>query len=151
MHVKVQEFLAQEVGYRRSFMISGERPDLDGLSLTSDLDGEITISRLDEGVLVTGYVQTELELVCDRCLRSFTRRTRVPLERVYRTKPVDDDLPIVAKEVDLVPLIWQELTVAQPIKQLCGKTDCASLDPNSSEPKTKASLRLGDRARITKG
>jgi uncharacterized protein len=152
MHVNVREFLAEDVGYRQAFAVSGERPDLEGLTLASDLSGEFILSRLDDSLHVQGNVETVLDLVCDRCLRSFTRPVRVPFERIYRVHPIDDDLPIEGNTIDLMPLIWQELTVVQPIKQLCGRPDCTKLDTSSDDDSdSDNNLRLGDRARITKG
>jgi DUF177 domain-containing protein len=151
MHVKVQEFLAEDVGYRRSFAITGERPSFDGLKLTKDIDGELTISRLDDGLLVDGTVTTELELVCDRCLRSFTRPVRLGFEAVYRDHPEDDEWPIDHDSIDLAPLIEQELIVSQPIKQL-DRPDCPGIATTAtSEADSAPSMRVGDRARITKG
>ena len=150
MHVNVREFLAEDIGYRRSFQITGERPELEGLKLANDINGEITISRLEDGLLVSGSAKTELELTCDRCLRSFTRPVQFRFERMYRDHPVDDDLPIIGDSIDLQPLIEQELLVVQPIKQLC-RPDCPGITPSSSDEPAAPSLRVGDRARITKG
>lgn len=151
MHVNVQEFLREDVGYRRSFAITGERLSFDALKLTKDIDGEIQISRLDDGLLVNGTITTELELVCDRCLRSFTRPARISFDRIYRDKPEDDDdLPIKADSIDLSPLIEQELVLAQPIKQL-DRPDCPGIVTKSDDKASAPSMRVADRARITKG
>lgn len=151
MHINVREFLAEDVGYRRTFAITGERPALTGVKLAADIEGEVTISRLDDGLLVQGTISTELDLVCDRCLHSFTRPNRISFDRIYRAKPVDDDLPIVGETIDLAPLIDQELVINQPIKQL-HSPDCPGITTQTDTSATAApSLRVGDRARITKG
>ncbi|MBW4061156.1 DUF177 domain-containing protein [Candidatus Saccharibacteria bacterium] len=151
MHVNVREFLNEDVGYRRTFEITGERPPLEGITLTDDINGDVTISRIDDGLLVSGVIHAEIELVCDRCLRSFTRPERIQFEWIYREKPEDDDLPIVKDKIDLAPIINQELILAQPIKQL-HSPDCAGVDGKpDNEPAPAPSLRVGDRARITKG
>jgi uncharacterized protein len=153
MHVNVREFLAEDVGYRRSFAITGEEPHLEGLQLTKPINGEVMISRIDDGVLVEGHAQTELELVCDRCLRSFTRPANVKFERIYRDSPDDDDLPIDRHDdIDLAPLIGQELVVSLPIK-LLDRPDCPGIEGQilATEDAPEPSLRVGDRARIKKG
>ena len=151
MHVKVQEFLAKDVGYRRTFAITGERPSFDGLTLTKDVDGEITISRIDDGLLVNGNLTTELELVCDRCLRSFKRPVRLSFQQGYRDQPDADNLPIERDSIDLAPLIEQELIVSLPIK-LLDRPDCPGIAAETKADSAPApSMRVADRARITKG
>ena len=151
MYVNVQDFLAADVGYRRSFEIAGEKPDMPGLNLTAPIDGEVTISRLDDGVLVNGTIRTGLEHVCDRCLRSFTRPERINFDRVFRDTPEDDELPIEKDSINLAVLIEQELILAQPIKQL-DRRDCPGVEaPIDTTPQVAPSYRIGDRARITKG
>ena len=153
MHVNVREFLAEDVGYRRSYAITGEEPHLEGLTLTKPINGEVSISRLEDGLLVDGAVSTELELVCDRCLRSFTRPIGVKFEQLYRDHPDDDELPIDAHdEIDLAPVIQQELIVSLPIK-LLDRPDCPGIDGQvtATTDAPAPSMKLGDRARIKKG
>jgi uncharacterized metal-binding protein YceD (DUF177 family) len=151
MHVTVREFLKEDIGYRRTFEITGERPVLEGITLTDDMNGDVTIARIDDGLLVSGVIHAEIELSCDRCLRSFTRPERVQFSWIYREKPAEDELPIVKDKIDLALLINQELILAQPIKQL-HSPDCDGVDGKpKNEPAVAPSFRLGDRARITKG
>jgi uncharacterized metal-binding protein YceD (DUF177 family) len=126
MHINVQDILAEDLGYNRTYSIAGEQPALEGITLTGPLEGEIRISRLDDGILVEGRMDTKIELECHRCLSTFTRPMGVSLKQIYSIKPQDDNLPIEHNEIDLVPLITQELLVSLPIKILC-QVDCPGL------------------------
>ncbi len=151
MHIGVRDFLAEDVGYNRTFTITGERPELEGVLLTKDLEGEVTISRLDDGLLVEGSLTAEIELECHRCLRSFTRPAAVRFAQIYTERPADDEMPISGDQVDLAPLIEQEILVNLPIKLLC-RPDCPGVEgvEGKYEP-TPVSTRLKDQAHITKG
>lgn len=123
MHIDVRDILFDTVGTAKSYDISDERPVLENLELTEPLSGEVTLTRLDEGIMLTGQVRTALQLTCDRCLRTFSRPLEVRLEQLYSPEPQEDQLPIQRFKLDLVPAIRQELLLAQPIKQICGP-DC---------------------------
>ncbi|HVQ44277.1 MAG TPA: DUF177 domain-containing protein [Candidatus Saccharimonadia bacterium] len=152
MHINVRDILVESVGYSRAYKISGERPEIDGLTLTRDIEGEITISRLDSSLLVRGRVMTEIELECHRCLSTFSRPTHVNLAQEYAESPMDDQLPIEDDEIDLAPVIGQELILDIPLQILC-RPDCPGIQ-DAAEQYTKeadTSTRVAQRARITKG
>jgi uncharacterized protein len=151
MHINVRDILTESVGYSQAYTISGERPDLEGLKLTSDIEGELTVSRLDSNLLVRGHLASELELVCDRCLRTFTRPTKVRFEQLFAEEPTDDEMPITEDVIDLAPLATQEFILDLPIK-LLHDPDCPGIE-NAGEKYTKGEqgTRLQDQARITKG
>ncbi len=151
MHINVRDILTEAVGYSRAYKISGERPHLEAVQLTTDIEGEITISHLDSGLLVQGHLASELELVCDRCLGTFSRPTKVRFKQLYARKPVDDELPIVDGHIDLAPLAEQEFLLDLPIKILHSE-DCQGI-ASAADKYTKgdSGTRLQDQARITKG
>lgn len=128
VHINVREFLAEDLGFRRTFAISSETPKTDQLSLAGPIDGEVTLTRLEDGLASRGSITAPVQLDCHRCLRPFTRQTTIKFEALFRDNPMDDDLPIDRRrgEIDLLPLIEQELLVAQPIKLIC-ELDCPGL------------------------
>jgi uncharacterized metal-binding protein YceD (DUF177 family) len=152
MHINVRDILVESVGYSRSYKISGERPDLDGVRLTRDIEGEITISRLDSSLLVRGQISTEIELECHRCLSTFSRPTRVNLAQEYAEDPGDEQMPIVDGEIDLAPLIAEEIILDIPLKVL-DRPDCPGIQdaPEQYTKKEDTDTRIAARARITKG
>ena len=126
MHINVNDILRESVGHSRNYTISGERPELVDVKLTQDIAGEITISRLDDSLLVRGHLQTEIELECHRCLSTFTRPIGINLSQKYAMRPVDDQMPIVDNQIDLAPLAQQEIILSLPIKLLC-RPDCPGI------------------------
>lgn len=151
MHINVHDILVESVGYSRAYKILGERPSLEAVKLTAEIEGEITIARLNSSLLVRGQISTEIELECHRCLRTFNRPTQVSFQQTYAEDPRDDDLPIEDNKLDLAPLIEQEIILHLPIKILC-RSDCPGIPlPDSKYTKEETGLRLQDQARITKG
>ncbi len=151
MHINVHDILAKDLGFQRSYTIHGERPVFKDVKLVADLEGQLHISRSESGLLVNGTIKTEIELECHRCLRTFHCPVTVTFSQSYRQDPGDDDLPIVDGQIDLVPLIEQEILVSLPIKILC-RPDCSGIEGLAGEyTGDKASTRLQDQARITKG
>jgi uncharacterized protein len=151
VHIDVRDILSEEVGYSREYKIADESPSLEAVRLTKPVEGEITISRLDSGLLVRGQVRTEIELECHRCLSTFNRPTKVNLKQLFAKLPDDDEFPINHSSIDLAPMIEQEILLGLPIKILC-RPDCNGIQ-NSGDQYTNihTSTRVEDQARITKG
>ena len=151
MHINVRDILAESVGYNRAYKVSGERPDLVEVKLTQDLEGEITISRLEDSLLIRGRLQAEIELECHRCLSTFTRPIKIGFKQEFAGTPGDDQMPIIDEEIDLAPLIEQEIILNLPIKIL-DRPDCPGIVDAAGEytKATDSDARLENRARITK-
>jgi len=151
MHINVRDILVKSVGYSQAYKISGERPNLEGVRLTSDFEGEVTISRLDSGLSVRGGISTTIASECDRCLCTFERPAKVNFSQRFAEVPDDDEMPITDRHIDLAPLVEQEIILSLPIKTLC-KPDCGGIE-NAPEKYTKEDTdnSLSTQARIKKG
>ena len=150
MQISVRDILVESVGYSRAYKITGEKPDLETVLLTSPLDGELSIARLDGGVLVRGHVKGSVELECHRCLRTFERPFELNLSQLFAADPGDDEMPIIDDLIDLAPLVEQEIVLSLPIKILC-RPDCQGIENAGVKYTRDNPARLGDQARITKG
>lgn len=150
MHIDVRDILAESVGYSRAYKITGERPNLEQVKLTKDIEGEVTISRLELGLLVRGRLSTEIELVCDRCLRTFARPSQFKFQQLFAEDPGDDEMPIEDGVLDLAPSLEQEILLDLPIKILHSE-NCPGDVAAKKYTKEDAPTRLKDQARITKG
>ncbi len=152
MHINVRDILVESVGFSEAYKIAGERPHLEGIKLTRDIEGEIVISRLDSSLLLKGHVSTEIELECHRCLSTFARPTQVDLAQEYAEAPGDDQMPITDGVIDLAALIAQELILDIPL-QVLDRPDCPGITGVATKytKETHDSARVGSRARITKG
>ena len=126
MHINVRDILIESVGYRRFYTIAGEAPDLHEIIRTAPVEGEISISRLDDSLLLQGNVATEIQLECHRCLRTFTRPVKVDLSQEFAEKPSDEQRPIEDDSIDIAPVVEEEIILSLPIKILC-RPDCPGL------------------------
>lgn len=136
MHIHVRDLLAEETGYRRTFAIEGEQPEMLSLILMQPVNGEVIVAKLeDKHLAVSGRTATQLQLECHRCLRSYTSDVETRFEQIYASRPAEDELPIDNEQIDLAPLIEQELILRLPIKLLC-EADCPGV-PGAEEYLTK--------------
>lgn len=127
-----------------------------GTSLTSDIDetevqlddelkiigpvkGHVRMRRVNQGLLVDGWVDLTLDSTCTRCLKQFEQPMHIPFEeRFYPTvdvvtgtplPPVEEDDVFSIDEhhqIDLTEAIRQTVLLAVPMVTLC-QEDCAGL------------------------
>ena len=137
MHIKVSDILAQGEGYRTSFEVAEEAIELDEFPMAQKLNGQLTLTRTEDGVLVYGDLTTAVMLSCHRCLDEFAFNENLHLQGEFTRQPQEDQWPI-AKDfsIDLSPLIEEEIVLGIPIKQLC-RLDCPGLDPSTGEINSK--------------
>ena len=152
MHINVRDILVESVGYSRTYKISSERPSLEAVILTRDIEGEISISRLDNSLLVRGHLTTEIQLECHRCLSTFSRPAEFSLKQEYAEEPEDEQMPFEGDIIDIAPLVEQEIILGLPIKILC-HLDCPGIKEAQGRytKEENIGVRLADKAHITKG
>jgi uncharacterized protein len=101
---------------------------------------ELTFESVAEGILLTGTITAEAELECARCLRPLARSvTAEPCALV--TYEWDDDADYVVEnyEIDLEPIVRDEIALALPEYPTCGSTIEACDLPDSAK-----ALLVGD-------
>lgn len=152
MHINVRDILVESVGYSMTYKITGERPELADIKLTRDIEGEIQVARLDSSLLVRGHLSTEIELECNRCLSTFSQPVEFSLKQEYAEEPVDEQMPTAGDDIDIAPLVEQELFLGLPIKILC-RPDCPGMKEAQGRytKQEDIGVSLKDRAHITKG
>lgn len=109
------------------------------LKVIGPIDGYARMRRVNQGLLIDGWVDLTAELECARCLKHFEQPMHVTFEeRFYPTvdvvtgtplPPIDEDdvFPIDEHhQVDLTEAIRQAVLLAIPMVPLC-KEDCAGL------------------------
>ena len=134
------------------------------LDIVSPITGHVRMRRVDQGLLVDGWVELTLQQTCNRCLKEFEQPLHVIFEeRFYPTldvvtgmplPPIEEDevFPINEHhEVDLTEAIRQNVLLALPMVTLC-QPDCAglcsqcghdlNLGPCDCEPETDARLSI---------
>jgi uncharacterized protein len=132
MHINVSQILGGGIGEHRRFKISGERPDMADIDLAAELNGWVEIMKTADSLSVQGQVSTVVNQACHRCLANFGQPTSVGFQDDFSHFPGDEAGSITHGQIDLAPLIRQELILAQPMKQLC-RPDC----PGITERKIK--------------
>jgi uncharacterized protein len=103
----------------------------------ADLELEIQLEGVAEGVLVTGSVVAPLAAECARCLEPFTAVTRVRFQELYARDPGPGQLAGTEEGeesylldsgglLDLEPALRDAVVLELPLSPLCAE-DCAGL------------------------
>lgn len=137
--------LARQPGARRQLHARVPRPelDIDDPRLGGDVTIDVVLESTLDDIVVTGILEVDWSDECRRCLRPITDRLRVDVEERYaetRTEtdqghderslgPDDLDVfPIANGQIDLRPMVRENLLLAVPDAPLC-REDCPGLCP----------------------
>ena len=140
MQINVAQQLRSAIGTVKEHEVDLDM-DVTGYGNTGRLQGRVTLTRTDRGILVKGVLNTELELTCSRCLSSFSCPISLRIEEEYfpivdvvsgASLNVPDEPGIFTiddnHELDLTEAVHQYALMAVPMKPLC-RPDCAGLCP----------------------
>ncbi len=143
MRYNVSQLLKSSIGTTRHYKLHEDINDLDpAVSPLSTLDGELTMIRTAESILVSSDLHTTAELSCSRCLDLFATPLRLSLEEEFKptvdiitgTKiPLtEDDEPATRIDahhvLDLTEIARQNLVLALPMYPVC-RSKCKGLCP----------------------
>ncbi len=142
MHTDVSNILSRELGAATDFKLAETKPNLDDVNLAGPLNGQLQFIRTADGLSVKGEISAKLELQCHRCLRNFDYSVKARLNGEFADRPAEDQWPIVHNQIDLAPLVRQELILAIPSKQL-DRPDCPGIAYNQGEFKNQPRIRKG--------
>ncbi len=95
----------------------------------ADLELDVRLERVAEGVLVTGTVRAPLVGECARCLDLFTSATEVRFTELFTHDASDDDADgylLDGDLLDLEPALRDALVLELPLAPLCAE-DCPGL------------------------
>ena len=140
----------RELGRRAGAMRRVERTvpapaDLTSMGATvpagSDLELDLRLESVIEGVLVSGTATAQVRAECSRCLDPVHDEITVELTELYAYPDSataqttgDDEVPRLAGDtIDLAPLVHDELVLAMPTAPVCSP-DCRGLCPECGEP-----------------
>lgn len=87
---------------------------------------ELTVSRLQESVLVHGRVEAVLRCECARCLKPFDQSIVLDPWDALLPLEGEESVPIVDDCVDLTPHLREDIVLALPQHPLC-KPECRGL------------------------
>ncbi|NUS42519.1 MAG: DUF177 domain-containing protein [Mycobacteriaceae bacterium] len=120
---------------RRSFA-TPERIGLDLIAIPegADIELDLQLQAVSEGVLVTGTVSAPVAGECGRCLEPFTDNLRLQLTELFaypdslteRTTEEDEVRRLVDDHADLEPVVVDAVGLALPLQPACSP-DCPGL------------------------
>jgi uncharacterized protein len=141
MRFNVAQLLKEPVGSTRKYQLTEDIQDLgEEVKLTHPIEGAIRLIHTTEGVLVSGQLHTEVELICSRCPESFSTAVDFALEEEFRptidirtgaklpSVDGEDEATLINSQhiIDLLEVMRQDILLALPARPLC-KPDCAGL------------------------
>ena len=135
MQINVAQLLKEPVGANRHYNID----EFAGDSYQNHIMGQVTLTRTNRGILVTGSLATETSGTCARCLGDVNLGISFDVEDEYfpiidiisgtHLTPETEDLIIDESHIlDLSEAIRQYIIMATPTKILC-KPDCPGICP----------------------
>ena len=95
-------------------------------SLEADLD----LSAVSGGVVVRGTVSATARYTCPRCLTERDVRLEVDIAQIAERKGGDDGYELHGDELDLEPMLRDEVLLAMPLLPVCDPP-CERLVPDS--------------------
>ena len=122
MHINVSDILASELSANRTFIITDERPELEGITLIKPLSGEASIIKTETDLEFDADLACSTLLECHRCLKQYEHPLQLEIEADFATAPIPgEQWPITEDgDIDLDPVISDEILVQIPIRQSCG-------------------------------
>lgn len=142
--VNVAGLLKSQIGATRSYRLHLDRFEADGETIAKDVDGEVRLTRLGDGVMATMKMKGVAPLECVACLREYDQPFASEFDEEFvQTVDVrtgtglgidlnDDDGGERSRidenhEIDLREPLRQEILVALPMRPICGP-DCPGPD-----------------------
>ncbi|WP_184720002.1 YceD family protein [Streptosporangium saharense] len=103
--------------------------DMIGVPRGADVELDIRLEAVMEGVLVTGTAQTPLRGECARCLEEITSETEVSFQELFFYSAEDaaeDDSLLAGELLDLEPAFRDAVVLTLPLSPVCSD-DCSGL------------------------
>ncbi|QDE36572.1 DUF177 domain-containing protein [Microbacterium foliorum] len=99
----------------------------------SELDLDVRLESVHEGILVSGIVDGEYAGVCGRCLIDIARPVEVEFQELFAYPGEEEtDFEVQDDHVDLETLVRDAAVLALPFQPVC-QPDCPGLDPKTGE------------------
>jgi uncharacterized protein len=94
----------------------------------------LELAAVGGGLLARGTVRVTVEHVCHRCLDPIVEELDVNVAQLYADPALDEDpdYELAGDEIDLEPMIRDEVLLAMPLLPVCGD-DCPGTVPGAPE------------------
>jgi uncharacterized protein len=154
--LNVAQLLKEHVGSTRRLEVTLAELPLDDSIVARDVSASVKLTRIADGILVTGAISGRATLECVRCLNEFDADYRGDIEAQFRPTvdivsgvPVeseDDDEAFViddGHQLDLTELLRQVSILALPIRPVCGD-ECPGFESEYRGTDEAPSEDMGD-------
>lgn len=153
--INVAQLLKQQAGATRRYQLVVDELALGEDRLAHDLHGPIKLTRVGRGLLATGTVEGEVDLICARCLDEFSAPVEVELEDEFRpsidvtsgiavnhernASATEGDYFLIDEnhQLDLSEALRQGIWVGMPMMPLC-REDCPGVEIGDDEATLEA-------------
>jgi uncharacterized protein len=105
------------------------------IQVTHPLEYDLEVQKLEEGLLVQGWLKLVLECQCVRCLKAFPHAVELPDWTCHVPLGGEEAAPVVSDCVDLTPYVREDILLEFPRHPLCNP-ECGGL-PGTSVGKSK--------------
>ncbi len=143
LHVNLRHLEADDV--RLKGRLSAEELDIDSrdemVQPGSELEHDLEIQHVEDGLLVQGRLSMPLTCQCVRCLKPF--HYELNIDRWTRLLPLtgEEAVPVINDCVDLTPFLREDILLEFPQHPLC-EQDCRGL-PTAYIGKSKNTSSTG--------
>ena len=128
--LKLGTFLPQTAGYSREFAFEQPEIQLADNLLLRQFQGLVTATRTQQGLLLQGKFEGQLDLDCVRCLKNYAHLLQWELTKFYvsnRRDASEDDLVLPDNaQIDISEFVEEEAHLDIPINPVC-KENCQGL------------------------
>lgn len=108
----------------------------EGLALVpagENIDLEVRLESVHEGILASVSVDTTMHAQCGRCLSDFTAPFEVEFQELFAYTPTEaEEYGVHGDHVNLEPPLRDAVVLALPFQPVC-RPDCPGLDPETGE------------------
>lgn len=98
-----------------------------------EMDVDVRLESVHEGILATGEVFSEAKADCSRCLDPVVIPVEVDFQELFAySLSSEDDFVVEDEQIDLEQVILDAVVLNLPFQPICS-TDCLGLCPNCGE------------------
>lgn len=99
-----------------------------------DFVGTVTVTIIEDGIILHGDLNAKVKLECTRCLCTFLQQIEINFDETYSLSRSKEELGIAEQpfppdgHIDLEPVFREYTLIEVPIKHICSE-DCKGLCP----------------------
>ena len=104
----------------------------------AEIDLDVRVESVHEGILVSGTADAEYRGVCGRCLIDIAEPVEVEFQELFAYPGEEEtDFEVQDDHVDLETLVREAAVLSLPFQPVC-QPDCLGLDPKTGERLTES-------------